>query len=100
MTWRRDIYGNLYEEYKGALQKMGVTYLEDDTVPLGEDILITGVDLDQDFYRKALYQKLPDMERGYLRKSLGRPGNPETDSGSCWPIRRCILRRTLTGALI
>ena len=27
MTWRRDIYGNLYEEYKGALQKMGVTYL-------------------------------------------------------------------------
>ena len=76
MTWRRDIYGNLYEEYKGALQKMGVTYLEDDTVPLGEDILITGVDLDQDFYRKALYQKLPDMERGYLRKKLGPAGEP------------------------
>lgn len=35
MTWRRDIYGNLYEEYRDALRKMGVSYLEDSTVPLG-----------------------------------------------------------------
>lgn len=74
MTWRRDIYGNLYEEYRDALRKMGVSYLEDSTVPLGEDILITGVDLDGDFYRKALYQKPPDMEQGYLEKKLGAAG--------------------------
>lgn len=72
MTWQRDVYGSLYETYKAALKNMGVVYLEDRTKPFGDDILISGVDLDESFYCKALYRKMPPMGKLYLDRKLGR----------------------------
>lgn len=76
MKWEREIYGSLYEEYRDALKGMGVVYLEDSTEAFGGDILISGVDLDQRFYRKALYEKMPHMGREYLERKLGRKDLP------------------------
>lgn len=80
MVWERGIYGSLYQEYRDAMISMGVRYLEDSTAALGEDILITGVDLDACFYRKALYEKVPVMPGGYLDHKLGR-GPAKKDHG-------------------
>lgn len=71
MLWHREAYGGMYQKYREALKVMGVIYLEDSTAPLGEDILITGVDLDPIYYSKALFGKIPDMDVGYLPEKLG-----------------------------
>lgn len=71
MVWEREIYGSLYEEYRDALKGMGVAYLENGTEAFGRDILISGVDLGQRFYRKALHEKLPFMGKEYLDRRLG-----------------------------
>lgn len=71
MAWRREVYGSQYEEFYSSLQEMGIICLEDATAPLGEDILVTGVDLHPSFYRKALLKKVPDMGEDYLDKKLG-----------------------------
>lgn len=71
MTWRRDIYSGLYEEYKDALIRMGVVYLEDETAAWGDDILISGMDLEPCFYRKAFCRKMPFMGASYLEHKLG-----------------------------
>ena len=77
MTWERDVYGTLYEEYKSALRRMGVVYLEDETAALGTDVLISGIDLGKRYYRKALYQKMPSMGKEYLDRKLGRTDHVE-----------------------
>lgn len=85
MTWERGVYGGLYEEYKGALTGCGVTYLEDATAGLGEDILISGADLDQAFYDKALFRRVPEMPETYLEGKLG------SSCGEDGPVRFRIL---------
>lgn len=77
MTWDRDTFGGLYEEYTSLLRKMGVTYLEDETAAWGEDILISGLDLDEYFYQKALFHKTEPMPKGYLDGKLGRTDNSQ-----------------------
>lgn len=72
MIWDRDTYGGLYEKYRSALKAMGVIYLEDSTVGLGQDILISGVDLDRTFYEKALFRKVEPMPEKYLERKLGK----------------------------
>lgn len=72
MIWERDTYGSLYEEYRGRLEKMGVRYLADEGADWGEDVRISGVDLDRSFYNKALCQRLDPMPPGYLPRKLGR----------------------------
>lgn len=80
MTWERRIYGAQYENFKASLKSMGIVCLEDETAELGEDILITAVDLDPCFYRKALFQKVPEMETDYLDRKLGCvSAQPQTD---------------------
>lgn len=72
MVWERETYGGLYEEYRDRLKRMGVIYLENGTAPLGADAEISGLDLGQRYYRKALFQKLDPMPPDYLTRRLGR----------------------------
>lgn len=76
MTWERETYGRMYEEYRDALKRMGVVYLEDGTAAFGPDILISGLDLEPRFYRKALHQKMPPMGKAYLDRKLGSADRP------------------------
>lgn len=71
MRRERKTYGTLYEKYRDALRAAGVVYLEDETAPFGPDILISGLDLDAGFYRKALLRKMPPMGKKYLDRKLG-----------------------------
>lgn len=73
MDRQRHLYGTEYETYRDALRRAGVIYLEDEQKNFGDDIQIGAVDLDHDFYRKALLQKLPVMGEDYLKGKLNRP---------------------------
>lgn len=75
MAWKRQQYGNRYEEYRNALKQCGVCLLENDSADFGKDVRITGADLEYDFYKKRLFQKKVPMEAGYLENSLGEPDN-------------------------
>lgn len=72
MVWRREISKSQYKDYRNALTAMGVIYLDNRSAPLGEDILISGADLDPVFYRKAFFRPLPEMGADYLDKKLGK----------------------------
>lgn len=80
MNWQREQYGGQYRRYRDALKGMGVVYLEDGTAACGEDILVSALDLDKRYYRKAFCRKLPPMGKEYLERKLG-PAGQGRDSG-------------------
>lgn len=45
-------YGTLYDRYVERITDMGVVFLPNQTAYFGEDIAITGIDLEEKFYRK------------------------------------------------
>lgn len=71
MKRRRELYGRKYEEYRDALRSAGVICLENSSAMLGEDIRITGIDLDRRFYKRRLFWRDPSMEETYLEKTAG-----------------------------
>lgn len=58
MRWERSVYKGQYEEYAEKLNKLGVYVLADRTVSYGKDIDITGIDLEHDYYKKFVPEKL------------------------------------------
>lgn len=71
LRWERELYGRRYEAYRRQLEAWGVHYLENDSALWQEDVVISGADLDQRFYRKAFFRKPEPMKSGYLRARLG-----------------------------
>ena len=69
MNRERDVYGDRYDIYVEELKKMGVAYLPDTSVDVYPDIRISGVDLEERFYKKF---SRAQMEKGYLEKRLGK----------------------------
>lgn len=62
-------FGNLYDRYRTALKKSGVTVLENDSVTLADNnIRITGLDLDLSYFKKVI--KKP-MESGHIERTVG-----------------------------
>lgn len=64
-----EVYGTKYREYRDALRKMGVVYLSDSHVEVGEDFVLYGLDIPQKYYIPGP----PAMEKGYAKKVLGEP---------------------------
>lgn len=71
MDWEREVYGDQLDSYRKELTKLGVHYLEDKTELVGEDLAISGVDLEHRYYRKLLLERGCPLEEGYLEKRLG-----------------------------
>ena len=69
MNRERDVYGDRYDSYVEELKKMGVVYLPDVSMDVPSDIRISGVDLEERFYKKFSKAR---METDYLEKRLGR----------------------------
>lgn len=65
-----DTYGNLYQELRRLLAAEGVHYLSDSSALLGDDIRISGLDLDPCYYRDLIPARMKSV---YLFSRLGRP---------------------------
>lgn len=72
MRQETHIYGTQYEEYKKQLKQIGVCYLENEGVDLGDDLKIWGVDLERIYYKKFSKERLTSRQ---LKKKLGA-GDP------------------------
>lgn len=65
---KRQVYGTKYEEYGKALKAAGIVRLSDESVRLGEDIVLYGLDLPKGAYSPG-GGKIPEHFAG---KTLGR----------------------------
>lgn len=65
------IYGDQYHRYVGELRRLGVVYLEDQSVKVefnGQKLMISSVDLEKRYYKKLISGH---MEPSYLQNKLG-----------------------------
>lgn len=65
-------YGDCYARFCQLLDRYGVTYLPDRSVDVGEDIAISGMDIDTVYYKDIAPAK---MKPEYIAKHLGKPDN-------------------------
>ncbi len=72
MVWERHIYKDQYEVYRKQLKSMGVIYLENESVRFGDDLVISGVDLEKKYYRKLFLEKPEPLPGHYLEHRLGK----------------------------
>lgn len=68
LNTERETYGNTYLEFCGLLKRYGVTYLCDASADVGEDLAISGLDIDKIFYKDFVPAR---MKPGYIKKHLG-----------------------------
>ncbi|MDR2022513.1 MAG: metallophosphoesterase [Hungatella sp.] len=52
LLWERKVYGEAYEAYVGSLKKLGIKTLDNRTELYGQDIAVTGINLEAGAYRK------------------------------------------------
>ena len=64
-------YGTLYREFLELLSGHEIAYLSDSYAEPYEDIRISGLDIDREYYRDFVPRK---MKPEYLRKRIGTPG--------------------------
>ncbi len=69
MRKERQTYGDRYKEFRRILRKYKVWYLSDASVEMDEDIRISGLDIDEAYYRDLLP---PRMKEEYVEKHLGK----------------------------
>lgn len=71
MNRRRDRYGDVYDDYKAALENAGVIFTEGFVAQrLADNIEIQGLNLSRHYYRDFGSE---EMEASYLEEELGRP---------------------------
>lgn len=68
MRREREIYGDLYHEFRRLLKRYGVIYLSNESVWIREDIRISGLDIPEAYYKDFCRRKLPVS---YLSEKLG-----------------------------
>ena len=70
-----DEYGNFYDRYRNRLSKLGVTFLENDSIVIEDkNIRISGLDLNLEYFRKVIKKK---MEPGTIDRLLGNIGGTD-----------------------
>ncbi|GLC78001.1 metallophosphoesterase [Lacrimispora brassicae] len=64
LLWERQVYGRAYEDYVSSLKRFGIKILENRTERYGEDLAVTGIDLEPGVYRKFRPDHLTEEEIG------------------------------------
>ncbi|MCD8083251.1 MAG: metallophosphoesterase [Clostridiales bacterium] len=62
-------YGGLYREFRHILHECRVIYLSDRSVRFGSDMMISGIDIEPEYYRNLIPSR---MRTKYLTRRLGR----------------------------
>lgn len=63
-----DTYGGLYQRFRDLLEQYGVVYLQNQSADFGEDIRISGLDVEKPYYRDLFPEK---MREDYISRRLG-----------------------------
>ena len=70
MKREREVYGDSCQTFCQELEKAGVMYLSDESAEFGDDIRITGCNMQERYYRHRF--TVPRMEEGELESHVGR----------------------------
>lgn len=68
LNTEREVYGDSYRRFCRLLKAYGVTYLSDASVEIGEDLVISGLNIEKVFYKDFVPAK---MKTEYLTRHLG-----------------------------
>ncbi|MDD3252817.1 MAG: metallophosphoesterase [Lachnospiraceae bacterium] len=68
MRREREQYGTVYQEFVRLLKEYQVSYLADCTGMLGEDIAVSGLQIEQNYYKNFIPEQ---MEEDYIKQHLG-----------------------------
>ncbi len=71
IDWEPEHYGAEGKLYRNALKQDGAIYLKNDSAIFDKEIRITGLDLNKDFYQKALIHPVPSMSDRYIEEKVG-----------------------------
>ena len=66
--WEREKYGNLYDRLEEGLRKAGARHLKDSSCILREDIRVTGITVEEQYYAKY---RCEEMTPDYIKKHAG-----------------------------
>ena len=69
MLWKSDVYGKRYENYRTALEAVGVHYLSNEAADIDDDIRVYGLDLPESAYLPRSGKIPADL----LKDTLGEP---------------------------
>ena len=72
IDWEPEIYGMEGNIYRNALKQAGAIFLKNDSAIFGGEIRITGLDLDKNFYKKALIHPVSPMPDLYIEEKVGK----------------------------
>ncbi len=72
IDWEPEKYGSEGTLYRNALKQAGAICLKNDSAIFDTEIRITGIDLDKDFYKKALIHPVPPMPDHYMEEKAGK----------------------------
>lgn len=65
---QQETYGDLYRQFLELLKRNGAEYLSDSSFDFGEDIRVSGLDIDEVYYHNRVSRK---MGAEYIRRHLG-----------------------------
>lgn len=71
MKWKKEEYKDGSRRYEEYLRGLRICLLEDRSVLIGNEIRVSGLELEPCFYRKAYSGKLASMDQDYIEKKLG-----------------------------
>lgn len=63
-----EVYGTMGADYEEKLKGLGISLLRNESRSLGEDLVITGLDMKREYYKRF---KKTTMTTEYLKKTLG-----------------------------
>ena len=72
IDWEPEIYGMEGNIYRNALKQAGAIFLKNDSAIFDGEIRITGLDLDKNFYKKALIHPVSPMPDLYIEEKVGK----------------------------
>ncbi len=62
-------YNNIFDEFIKELRKLNIKYLEDDSVIIEDDFVISGLNIDKAYYKKIKFKNMTDK---YIQNKLGK----------------------------
>ena len=75
IDWEPGKYGSEGNIYRNALKQVGAICLKNNSAIFDTEIRITCLDLDKDFYKKALVHPVPSMPSHYIEEKVGNPAS-------------------------
>lgn len=76
MKLENERYPGWWETFYGLIFRYNVSYLLDETVELGENVFLSGLDIESSFYKKFAFKKMP---ASYLHEHLPETAAEKTD---------------------